>query len=98
MVNLPNEIINRILSFVERPATNKIMNYVIEDCYKEDYCPHTAENWYDNYCYEYTFIEWYFLYRKYYIYNGNKNAKYKHMPSIILIGYNKIKRKNTSLE
>lgn len=86
MVNFPNEIINLIFSFVERPATNKLMNYVIEDCYKEDYCPHTAEDWYDNFCFQYSFKEWYFLYRKYCVYNNNKNTKYKHTPQIILVG------------
>lgn len=88
MVNLPNEIINLILSFVKRPATNKIMNYVIEDCYKEDYCPYTAEYWYDNYCFEYSFTEWYFLYRKSYL---CRIKKYRHTPSIILVGYDKKK-------
>jgi len=86
MANLPNGIINLIFSFVERPATNKLMNYVIEDCYKEDYCPHTAEYWYDNFCFQYSFKEWYFLYRKYCVYNNNKNAKYKYTPPIILVG------------
>jgi hypothetical protein len=86
MTNLPNGIINLIISFIERPATNKIMNYVIEDCYKEDYCPHTAEYWYDNFCFHYSFKEWYFLYRKCCVYNKNKNAKYKHMPQIIFVG------------
>lgn len=90
MSNLPNGIINLIFSFVERPATNKIMKYVIEDCYKEDYCHYTAEHWYDNYCFHYSFKEWYFLYRKYYVHNKNKNSKYKHTPSIILVGYDKI--------
>jgi hypothetical protein len=88
MVKLPNEIINLIVSFIERPATNKIMKYVIEDCYKEDYCHYTAEHWYDNFCFHYSFNEWYFLYRKYHI--NNKKSKYKHMPSIILVGYDKI--------
>ena len=54
MIYLPNEIINKIFSFLERPATNKIMNYVIEDCYKEDYCPYTAEYWYDNFYFHYS--------------------------------------------
>ena len=44
------------------------MKYVIEDCYKEDYDPYTEEYLHDNYCFEYSFVEWYFLYRKNRIY------------------------------
>jgi hypothetical protein len=40
------------------------LKYLIHECYEEDYDPYYAENWLDNYCYEYTFAEWYFLYRK----------------------------------
>ena len=89
MLYLPNEIINIILSFVERPQHSKIIKYVIEDCYKEDYDPYTAEYWYDNYCFEYIFVEWYFLYRKNHIYYRVKNPKYTHTPEIILVGGNK---------
>ena len=88
MIYLPNEIINKIFSFLERPATNKIMNYVIEDCYKKDYCPYIAEYWYDNFCFHYSFTEWYFLYRKGYLYS---RKIYRHTPSIILVGYDKTK-------
>ena len=98
MIYLPNEIINLILSFIERPLTNKIIKYVIEDCYEEDFCPYTAENWHDNYCFEYSFKEWYFLYRKNHIYKRKKNTKYKHMPSIIPVGFNKIGFLKTRLE
>jgi hypothetical protein len=42
MIYLPNELINIILSFVERPQHSKIIKYVI-DCYEEDYDPYTAE-------------------------------------------------------
>lgn len=42
MIRLPLEIINYIFLFIESP-TNKLMKYVIEDCYKEDYDPYTAE-------------------------------------------------------
>ena len=69
--------------------TNQIIhyiNYLFEDCYLEDYNPLYAEFWYDNYCYDYTFSEWYFLYRKNRIYKGKKNPKYKHTPSKLLIG------------
>jgi hypothetical protein len=89
-IQLPNEILNLIFSFIQRPLTNKIMKYVIEDCYEEDYDPYTAEYWYENYCFEYSFKEWYFLYRKNYIYKRKKNAKYKHMLSIIPVGADKI--------
>lgn len=64
MLYLQNEIINIILSFVERPQHLKIIKYVIEDCYKEDYDPYTAEYWYDNYCFEYILVEWYFYIEK----------------------------------
>ena len=63
MIYLPPEIVNYIFMFMQGP-TNKLMKYIIEDCYEEDYDPYTAEFWYDNYCFEYSFIEWYFLYRK----------------------------------
>ena len=91
MIILPDEIINIIFSFVPRQLINKIMKYVIEDCYEEDYDPYDydAEYWYNNFCFEYSFIEWYFLYRKNYIYKRKRNVKYKHMPSIILVGYDK---------
>lgn len=62
------------------------MNYLIEDCYKEDYDPQYAESYYDNYFFEYTFIEWYFLYRK----RFNLQIKYKHTPNKLIIGYEKI--------
>jgi hypothetical protein len=39
------------------------IKYLVEECYEEDYNPQYAEFWYDNYCYEYSFYEWYFLYR-----------------------------------
>ena len=72
--------------------TNKIMhyiNYLFEDCYLEDYNPFYAEFWYDNYCYAYTFSEWYFLYRKRLNYHsskiGTKINKYKHTPTKLII-------------
>jgi hypothetical protein len=45
------------------PITSYI-KYLIHECYEEDYDPYNSDMWYDNYCYEYTFVEWYFLYRK----------------------------------
>jgi len=43
--------------------TEKIIKYLIEDYYEEDYNPYIAENWQDNYCFQYSFTEWYYLYR-----------------------------------
>ena len=40
---------------------NVYMKYLIKECYEEDYDPVYAETWLDNYCFEYTFVEWYFL-------------------------------------
>ena len=72
--------------------TNKIIhyiNYLFEYCYLEDYNPFYAEFWYDNYCYDYTFSEWYFLYRKRNNYNSSKSKtkinKYRHTPAEIII-------------
>ena len=56
------------------------MKYLIQECYEEDYYPFYAEFWYDNYCYEYTFVEWYFLYRR-----KNKFHCYKHTPIELII-------------
>ena len=61
---------------------HNIIKYVINDCSKEDYDRYTAEDYYDNYCFQYTFSEWYFLYRK----KEKINSKYKHTPKIILVG------------
>ena len=40
---------------------NVYMKYLIKECYEEDYDPVYAETWLDNYCFEYTFVEWYFF-------------------------------------
>jgi hypothetical protein len=95
MPYLPNEIINKILSYVERPKHVKIIKYLIEDCYEEDYDPFWSENYSDNYCFEYSFCEWYYLYRYQFKLGGllthkKYNYKYKHAPKILLIGSNKI--------
>lgn len=90
MPYLPNELINIILSFVERPQHSKIIKYVIEDCYEEDYNPYTAEHYSDNFCFEYTFIEWYFLYRKNHIIKRVNPQKYKNTPEIILVGIDRL--------
>ena len=72
--------------------TNKIIhyiNYLFEYCYLEDYNPFYAEFWYENYCYDYTFSEWYFLYRKRNNYNSSKSKtkinKYRHTPTKLVI-------------
>jgi hypothetical protein len=72
--------------------TNQIrhyINYLFEDCYQEDYNPFYAEFWYDNYCYHYTFSEWYFLLRKRLNYNYSKSRakinNYQHTPAEIII-------------
>jgi hypothetical protein len=95
MLYLPNEIINIILSYVERPDHVKLIKYLIEDCYQEDYDPFWSENYSDNYCFEYSFYEWYYLYRYQFKLGGlinkrKKFYKYKHTPKILTIGSDKI--------
>jgi hypothetical protein len=62
-MQLPNEIINVILSYMERPFHNKIMEKLIDD-YENDYNPLYAEDWYDNYCFTFTLKEEQFHYLK----------------------------------
>ena len=57
------------------------IKYLIIDCYEEDYDAYYAETWRDNYCYDYTFKEWYFLYRR-----KMKLNNYKHTPAKLIIG------------
>ena len=64
---------------------NSYLKYLIHECYEEDYDPYYAETWRDNYCYEYTFVEWYFLYRK-----KNKLNHYKTTPIKLNIGSDSI--------
>lgn len=90
-MNLPLEIINYICLFLQSP-TNKLMKYIIEHCYEEDYNPYTSEYYYENYCFEYSFIEWYFLYRKNNIYKRKKDAKYRHTPKLISVGHEKLNK------
>jgi hypothetical protein len=95
MIHLPNEIVNKIISYLERPKHVKIMKYLIEDCYEEDYNPYTAEYCSDNYCYEYSFQEWYYLYRYHFKLGGKKRKFYKkefkYTPEILLIGSERLK-------
>ena len=99
MKDIPFELLNIIFSYVERPATNKLMKYVINECYEEDHDPYYAENWYDNYCFNYSFSEWYFMYRKRWVNVVTKNVitknvitknHYKHTPAIIAVGFDKV--------
>ena len=98
MIYLPNEIINIILSYVERPKHSKIIKYLIEDCYKEDYNPLTAYDYHDNYCFEYSFCEWYYLYRRQFRLGGlskwqfkyGKKNNYKHTHEKLFIGHDKL--------
>ena len=95
MPYLSNEIINIILSYVVRPYHRKIIKYLIEECYEEDYNPYLAENYKDNYCFEYSFYEWYYLYRKQFNLGGSRNNKkniykYKHTPKLLIVGIDRI--------
>ena len=92
MKYIPIEIQNIIFSYVQRPPTNKLMKYIINDCYEKDHDPYYVEHWYDNYCFDYTFSQWYFMYRKRWILK--KDKKYKHSPTIILVGFDKISVKD----
>jgi len=95
MVYLPNEIVNKIISYVKRPKHAKMMKYLIEDCYEEDYDPYTAENWLDNYYFHYSFQEWYYLYRYHFKLGGKRRKFYKkefkYTPEILLIGHERLK-------
>lgn len=64
------------------------MNYLIEDCYNEDYNPYDYENIYDDYRFLYTFSEWYFFYRKLWRLKPSKftTYKYKLTPNKLIIG------------
>lgn len=92
MVNLPNELINIIFSYCQRPPSYNLIEYIIRECYMLDYDPIWCESWRGNYSFEYSFNEWYFLYRKQmkYIYKLKKN-KYYHTPHILIIGCDRLK-------
>jgi hypothetical protein len=95
---IPNEIINIIFSYIERPKHVQIIKYIIKDGYDEDYNPYTAENWTDNYCFQYSFYEWYYLYRMQSRLGGiikrhkiTKNINnYRHTHEKLLIGHDKL--------
>ena len=70
-------LINHLIDYIK---------YLIKECYEEDYDPYYADFWYDNYCYQYTFSEWYFLYRYRFNLKKYKNNHYKHTPAKLIIG------------
>ena len=67
------------------------MNYLIEDCYNEDYNPYDYETIRDEYRFRYTFNEWYFYYRRLWGLKPNKNKKYRLTPNKLIIGTDIIK-------
>lgn len=86
MVHLPNEIVNIIISFMHRPSHVKIVNTLITDYYENDYDPSWLEIWRGNYAFEYSFQEWYFMYRKQMKYLFKQKNKYYHTPAKLIIG------------
>ena len=62
------------------------VNYLITDCYEEDYDPMYAEYWHDNFCFQYTFSEWYFIYRKRFQLSKTKKNHYQQTPAKLIIG------------
>jgi hypothetical protein len=62
------------------------IKYLIQECYEEDYDPYYAQNWLDNYCYQYTFVEWYFLYRKRFKLTKIEPNFYRYTPIKLIIG------------
>lgn len=60
MVYLPNEMINYILMFRMRHPLFTMMKYLIDYSYKKDFYMY-KNNEIKNYCYDYSFVEWYFI-------------------------------------
>lgn len=88
MLNLPFEIINLILSFRENHPLSNMINYLIKNFYEKDFNPIIAEYWFDNYCYHYSFSQWYFyVIRKRIIHNY---VFYGLTPKILSIGNEEI--------
>ena len=57
VINLPDEI-------REIHPISKYIKYLYNNCYEEDYDEFWSEYCYDNYSYNYSVLEWYFLYRR----------------------------------
>jgi hypothetical protein len=84
-MNIPNELVNVILSYREKHPISFIINNLINNCYKKDYNPYYAKFNTDNYCNYYTFKEWYFkLVRN--KYNKHTIRKYYLTPLNLPIG------------
>lgn len=62
MINFPNEIINIILSYRDKHPLSVIMNYLIYNCYMNDFeANYSYYNYYYEYYFEkYSFFQWYF--------------------------------------
>ena len=77
------------MKIIIKPFTLYI-NYLINDCYEEDYDSFVAEYWFQDYKYKYSFAEWYFLYRKRFKLTQfdliNKKIIYRHTPNKLIIG------------
>jgi hypothetical protein len=97
MTNLPNEIINIIMHFVEKPKHTELIHTIVKNYYELDYDPFWFETSLSTYSFEYSFKEWYFLYRnqmKYLHkqkYRQCKKNKYMHTPRELIIGADKLK-------
>lgn len=95
-VSLPNEIINIIMSYIQKPNHCKLLNTMICDYYEKDYDPFWFETWRGNYAFEYSFQEWYFMYRNQmkYLFKQKifkqeifkQKNKYYHTPAQLIIG------------
>jgi len=88
MRDLPFEIINIILSFREKHFLSNIINNLIKNFYEKDFDPNYAEYWFDNYCYHYSFSQWYFyVIRKRCV---HRSIFYELTPKILNIGNEEI--------
>jgi len=86
-MNLPNELINIILSFRELNKIGILINNTIHNSYEKDYNPYFLDYYPANYSYHYSFYEWYFMIiRK--RYNKHGSRKYQTTPKMIPIRYN----------
>ena len=71
----------------------KYMNYLINDCYMEDFNPFDYEDVTDEYYRQFSFKEWYFYYRKLWNLQPNKFKKvYNHTHDKLIIGFDIIEK------